>query len=143
MGAEPKQRRLGLHDAGGPQDQLPILGVLPAPAELREPARQALDPDDLEDLEVGVLDLGPELLGMVEEGGREPVRPALRVAVLALVQVAFHDRTKLRVEQDPRARPSKSEPNREMAAAKTTPSGPTTRAASRRARIRSSRSVRW
>jgi hypothetical protein len=52
MPAEPKQRRLSLDHAGRPHDQLPIRGVLPTLAELWEPARQALHPDELNDLQV-------------------------------------------------------------------------------------------
>jgi hypothetical protein len=100
MCAEPKQRRLSLDHAGRPHDQLPIRGVVPTLAEMREPARQALDPDELDNLQVGVLKLGSQLVRMVEVRGGEPVRPALRIAVLTLVETALHDRTEVRVEQE-------------------------------------------
>ncbi len=98
--AEPQQRRLGLDGAGRPQDQLPIRGIAPAWVELLEPSGQTFDPDQLHDLQVGAFELGPQLVGMVEEGGGEPVRPALWVAVLAFVEVPLHDRTEVRVEQE-------------------------------------------
>ena len=100
MRAEPKQRRLSLDHAGRPQDQLPIRGVLPALAEMRKPARQALDPDQLDHLQVGVFEFDPQLVGVMEVGGGEPVRPAVWIAVLALLEIALHDRPKVRVEQE-------------------------------------------
>jgi hypothetical protein len=56
-----------------------------------EPSCEALDADQFREQETGRADLVRELLGAMEERGREPVRPALWVCVPVIRQVALDE----------------------------------------------------
>ena len=66
---------------------------------MRLPDDHPLDADDVFDIEPGLADLVGQLVGVVEEGGREPRRAVGRVAVLTVAQVAFDDGAEPRIEQ--------------------------------------------
>ena len=100
MGAQPEQRRLRFNSAAGKQDRLAISLVIPSRREVRRPTGKTLQANDRKHLEASFLRLDRQLLGAMEERSREPVRPVLRVAVLAVVQVSFDHVAELRVEQE-------------------------------------------
>ena len=100
MGAQPEQRRLRFNSAAGKQDRLAISLVIPSRREVRRPTGKTLHANDRKHLEASFLRLDRQLLGAMEERSREPVRPVLRVAVLAVVQVSFDHVAELWVKQE-------------------------------------------
>jgi hypothetical protein len=84
VSAEPQQGRLGLDESCHAEDDVSVGLVRPALLELWKPSCETLDPDEFGEHEAGRADLVRELLGAVEEPGREPVRPVLRVCVPAI-----------------------------------------------------------
>lgn len=67
---------------------------------MAEPPGQTFDAHQVHHLEPGTGDLLSELLRIVEVGGREPVLPIVRVAMLAFGQIALDDGLKVRVEEE-------------------------------------------
>src|SRR4051812_37463162 len=82
MRACAEQRRLGLQPPEQRDELLAARGVLPVLGQAGDRPRRALDGGQLLDRKAGFGDLGAELVGMVEEGGGEPVWPVVRVAML-------------------------------------------------------------
>ena len=100
MRAQPEQCRLRFNGAARKQDRLASSLVVPSRREVRRPTRKTFQANDLKHLEARFLRLGPQLVGVMEERSREPVRPVLRVAVLAVVQVSFDHVAELWVKQE-------------------------------------------
>ena len=82
MGAEAEQGGLGLHRPGRVDEDGAAVVVLPFGGQVRQPPAQALDADELHQLQAGVDDLLAQLVGVMEVGGGEPVGPVVGIAVL-------------------------------------------------------------
>ena len=82
MRTDRPHRDVAFRDAGRPQAHL---------RRRREPGARAFDSHDAVRLEPGLANLGLELVGVVEERGREPTVDVSLVAVLAVAEVALDD----------------------------------------------------
>ena len=99
MSAEPEDRRFGLDESGRAEDDVPVCLIGPAVFQVWEPSSEALDAHEVHERQIHRADLLRQLLGSVKERGREPVRPVVRVRVLAVGQVASNHLAELAVEE--------------------------------------------
>ena len=100
MRAQPEQCRLRFNSAARKQDRLASNLVIPSRREVRRPTRKTLHAHEPKHLEASLLRFSPQLVGVMEERSREPVRPVLGVAVLAVVQVSLNHVAELGVDQE-------------------------------------------
>lgn len=66
---------------------------------MSQPTSKSFDPHKFEHFEFRCLDFVEQFLRMMEVGGREPVRPVIRVPVLSVVEVLIDDPPELEVEE--------------------------------------------
>ena len=84
MRARTEKRRLRLGRTGCEEDRITGRRVIPALKDVREPACDAFDAEDLKALEPGVRGFLGQLRGVMEVGGREPLWPSVWVPMLAV-----------------------------------------------------------
>lgn len=72
---------------------------IPALDQVLHAASRTFDPDECSHLHPGFLDFRMEFLGLMEVGGREPVRDIFGIAVLTLGEIPFDDFAELGVEE--------------------------------------------
>ena len=99
--------------------------------KVAQPPGKPFHADQFDYIEVPLFEFATKLFRLVEVGRREPVGTVVGVAMLALGQVSLDDLPELQIEEKSRARPSKSEANRLIAATAIKPPGRTARTASR------------
>jgi hypothetical protein len=75
-----------------PAQRGPRGGVGPSGFELRQPGRDALHAEKLDDFDAGINRLRLEVVGPVEVRGREPVGPPSGVLMSAVAEVTLDDR---------------------------------------------------
>src|SRR5438046_2773380 len=100
MGTQAEQRRLRFCRPGREQDRLPTIVGRPLLVDARKPERETFDTHELDERELGGLDFCAQLVGMMEERRREPVRAVVGVSMAPVDEVVLDDRTELRLEQE-------------------------------------------
>src|SRR5262245_42131729 len=87
MRAHAEKGRLALDETQEAEQRLAVDGIVPARAEVGEDNARALDGEDVRAFEARLGHLGPELVGPVEERGREVPRVRRVVPVNAGAEV--------------------------------------------------------
>jgi hypothetical protein len=72
---------------------------MPLSFKLTEPAGETFDPDKIENLKPGTVDLYPEFFGFVHICRRKPVVAIVRIAVLAFGKIALNNSAEIRIKQ--------------------------------------------
>jgi len=144
VSARADQAVFGLHAPEGGEELRALPRVFEPGIKIRYSPGRSLDTNERFDRESSLLHLASQFFGEVEVSSGEPFQPFGGVTVLPPPRTSRSTiASNSGSNRKPRRRPSMVEAKREIAAATTTPPGRTTRQASRRAWMRSSRKVRW